>query len=213
MQTGDSSGAAVNLSKLFVHSFVNAYGVVVSAVSGMGNKICQCSMVVSNAMATAGTTIIGQNFGAGKMDRIRRTVYVTLLISLAYNWLLASFMIVMPRQVFALFTKEEAVLDMASSYAVIAVLVFNGSALRVPLTALIGGQGNSKLSLVIGILDGIAARIGFSLLLGEVLGYGIMGFWLGDVMASHVPALIGGVYFWGGMWKKFRLPVPREKQD
>lgn len=122
-------------------------------------------------------------------------------------------MIVMPRQVFALFTKEEAVLDMASSYAVIAVLVFNGSALRVPLTALIGGQGNSKLSLVIGILDGIAARIGFSLLLGEVLGYGIMGFWLGDVMASHVPALIGGVYFWGGMWKKFRLPVPREKQD
>lgn len=206
-------GAAVNISKLFVHSFINAYGVVASAVSGVGIKICQCSMVVSSAMSTAGTTMVGQNFGAGKMDRIRKTVFVTLFIALAYNWLLASVMLIMPRQVFALFTTEWAVLDMAPAYAVIAALVFNGSALRVPFSALIGGQGNSKLSLVIGILDGIVARVGFSLLFGEALGFGIMGFWLGDVMASHVPAVIGGIYFWSGMWKKFHLPVEQQARE
>lgn len=206
-------GAAVNISKLFVHSFINAYGVVASAVSGVGTKICQCSMVVSSAMSTAGTTMVGQNFGAGKMDRIRKTVYTTLLIALAYNWLLAFVMLIMPSQVFSLFTSEQAVLNMAPSYAVIAALVFNGSALRVPFSALIGGQGNSKLSLAIGILDGIVARVGFSLLFGEVMSFGIMGFWLGDVMASHVPAIIGGIYFGTGMWKKFTLPAGRKAEE
>ena len=198
-------GAAVNISKLFVHSYINAYGVVASAVTGVGTKITHCSMVVSNAMSTAGTTVVGQNFGAGKTDRIRKTVYTTLFIALTYNWVLASVMLMMPQQVFALFTEEQAVLAMAPSYAMIAALVFNGSAMRVPFSALIGGLGNSKLSLTIGILDGIVARVGFSLLFGEVLGLGIMGFWLGDVMASHVPAVIGGVYFWSGLWEKFAL--------
>lgn len=78
-------GASVNISKMFVHSFINAYGVVISAVNGVGSKITQCSMVVSNAMSMAGTSIVGQNFGAGKIDRIKKVLYITTIISLAYN--------------------------------------------------------------------------------------------------------------------------------
>lgn len=117
--------------------------------------------------------------------------------------MLAVFMILIPRQVFSLFTEDAEVLDMASSYALIAVLMFNGSAVWVPFSALVSGQGNAKLSLTIVILDGIVARVRFSILLGKVFGYGVMGFWLGDVIASHIPALVGGVYHLTGVWKRF----------
>jgi Na+-driven multidrug efflux pump len=36
---------------------------------------------------------------------------------------------------------------------------------------------------------------------------GIMGFWLGDVFASFIPFVIGGIYFLTGIWKHRKLAI------
>ncbi|MDR1801453.1 MAG: MATE family efflux transporter [Lachnospiraceae bacterium] len=197
--------SAVMLSKLFVNSYINSYGVVAAAVTGVGAKIGQCSTMVTNAMSMASTSMVGQSFGAGKLDRVKRTVYVTLFISIAFCWSLAVIMIFFPDQIFGIFNSDPEILELAHTYIPISVLMFNGFALRSPMLALVNGTGNPTLSLTIGILDGIVARVGLALFLGLYLKMGIMGFWLGDVFASQIPFFIGGIYFWSGMWKRKKI--------
>jgi len=203
---------AIMFSRLFVNSYINAYGLIASAVNGMGGKISQCALVVSNALSAAGTSMIGQSFGAGKQDRIRKAVYVILFFGLAYSWLLALILILFPDLVFGLFNTDPEVLTMAHSYIIIAVFSFNGFAVRGPMMALINGLGCSELSLAVGLLDGIIARIGIAVFLGVTLGLGIKGFWWGDIIAGHIPFLIGGIYFWTGLWKRRRPLIVRRSE-
>ena len=200
----------VNVSKLFVSSYINAYGLVVSAVNGVGNKIGQVAIVVTNAFGTAGAAMIGQNFGAGKYKRIEKVVYMSLLWGGLYCAVLAGIMMLFPEQIFALFNQEPEVLNMSHMYAPIAALNIMGFALRQPMLSLCNGIGNAKMSFIVGIIDGVVARIGLAMLFGLVLDMGIMGFWIGDICASFMPFLICGFYFWSGLWKKSGLAVAEQ---
>jgi putative MATE family efflux protein len=194
--------AAIQISMMFVNSYINAYGVVASAVTGVGNKLAAITSVVTNALSTAGSSMVGQNIGAEKYDRVPRIIGVSLVIDLAFALVLSAVTVFFPRQIFGVFNSDPEVLDMAMTYIPVAVLLYIGFALRSPFFALINGCGNAKLNLTVGLLDGVICRIGLALLMGLGFGMGIMGFWLGNAFAGYVPFLVGGVYFLTGRWKK-----------
>jgi putative MATE family efflux protein len=198
---------AINLSKMFVSSWVNSYGLIASAVTGVGIKLTQLSTIVTNALQSASTSIIGQSLGAGKPERIRRTVYTALFAGVSFTLLLSVIGILFPRQIFGIFSSDPDVLSMAGSYMTVAFMTFNGFAVRMPMNALIHGVGNGKLSIFVGLMDGIIVRIGLAIILGVSLNMGVKGFWLGHGLAGYTPFFIGGVYFWLGLWKK-RIPAP-----
>jgi putative MATE family efflux protein len=199
---------AINFSMLFVSAFINAYGVVASAVTGIGEKLAVITATISMALATAGGSMIGQCLGAGKVERVPRVISFSLLVNIAFATVFAGLTIFMPRAVFGLFNTEPEVLEMALSYIVCAVLNYYGFALRAPFFALINGVGHAQLNLTVGLLDGVVCRIGLALLLGITVGMGIKGFWYGNVLAGYVPVIIGGVYFLSGKWKTHKLAIP-----
>ena len=192
---------AITFSMLFVNSFLNDYGVVVSAVSGVGSKLGSITSVVTNALAVGGSSIVGQNLGAGRYDRVPKVIGSILLLNLGFAALLTVLTVSFPRAVFGLFNSEAAVLDMAMSYVPVAVIIYFGFALRSPFNSLINGSGNAKLNLTLGLLDGIVARIGLALLLGITAGLGVHGFWYGNALAGYVPFFIGFIYFLSRKWK------------
>ncbi len=194
--------AAINFSMLFVNSYINSYGVVASAVTGVGNKLGSITAVVTNALSTAGSSMVGQNLGAEKYHRVPKIIGVSMVIDLAFAALLSFLTICFPRSIFGLFNDDPQVLDMAMSYIPVAVLLYVGFAMRSPFFALINGSGNAKLNLIVGLLDGVICRVGLAMLMGLAAGMGIMGFWLGNAFAGYMPFLIGGVYFLTGKWKR-----------
>ena len=194
--------AAINFSMLFVNSYINSYGVVASAVTGVGNKLGSITAVVTNALSTAGSSMVGQNLGAEKYHRVPKIIGVSMVIDLAFAALLSFLTICFPRNIFGLFNDDPQVLDMAMSYIPVAVLLYVGFAMRSPFFALINGSGNAKLNLIVGLLDGVICRVGLAMLMGLAMGLGIMGFWLGNAFAGYMPFLIGGVYFLTGKWKR-----------
>ena len=121
--------------------------------------------------------------------------------------ILSVIMIIFPEQVFSVFNTDPEVLAWAKTYMPIAVLNFIGAALRMPFMGLINGIGFASLAFVVGILDGVVARVGIALLLGITCGMGIMGFWLGNVLAGFMPFIIGGIYFITGRWKTKQVVV------
>ena len=197
---------AVVVSMMFVNSFINAYGVVAAAVTAVGNKLTVLATICTGALNTAGSSIVAQNFAAGKFTRVSRTLLDILIIGLVFCALLSLVIVSFPEQTFAIFDSNPEVIAMSRTYAPVAVISLIGFATRSAAMALINGIGFSRLSFICGILDGIVFRIGLAVLFGMTLGMGVFGYWLGSAVAGHVFTVIGGIYFAGGWWKK-RKPI------
>ncbi len=194
--------AAISLSMLYVNSYINAMGVVASAATAVGNKVILLATICTQALCTAGSSIIAQNFAAGKHKRVTQTNLYILAISLVYCGTMSALLMLFPEQIFGVFDKNPEVLALSHVYAPIGALSFMGFASRSPAMAFINGIGFSKLSLVAGVLDGIVFRISLSLLFGITMGMGISGFWLGSAVAGYTFFIIGIVYYLMGTWRK-----------
>lgn len=193
--------AAVTFSKLYITSWVNGYGVIAAAVTGIGNKLITVTNVFSQAFATAGGTMIAQNIGAEKYGRVSKIIGVSMLVDGVAAAILSVVTASYPQYIFGIFSGEKEVLEMAVSYVPVAIVMYISCILRPPMSGLINGSGNSRLNIIIALLDGIIVRIGLALFLGEFCKMGISGFWYGNAYAGYVPFLIGGIYFLSGKWK------------
>ena len=194
--------AAIQTSKLFVNSFINSYGVAVSAFAGIANKINITANMMSNSLNTSGSTMVGQNLGARNYDRIPKIIRTVLLLSLSIGAVLSAILLLFPTQVFNIFTTDPDVIAIGMSYIPIGVLLFFGAALRTPSNALINGSGNYKVNLLCAILDAVVMRIGFAVFFGLALGMKHLGFWLGDALAGYTPFVIFLFFYFSGKWKK-----------
>ena len=193
---------SIHFSKLFVNSWINSYGVAVSAFAGVANKLSSISNLISNSVNTAGSSMVGQNIAAKKFGRVSKIMATIGVFVFAVSTLLSVIIISFPDQVFGIFTTDEAVLAIGREYIFVAVLMFYGSAARAPMNALLNGSGDYKINFVTAILDGIVMRIGLSVLFGIAFGMGYIGFWLGDALAGFTPLFIGAVFYITGKWKK-----------
>ncbi len=193
--------AAIQFSRLFVNSWINSYGVAVSAFAGIAAKISSVSNLISNSLNTAGSSLVGQNIGAQKFDRVFKIISTVFLVTFIICCSLTLVMFIFPEPIYGLFTDDAEVMKIAIEFLPILALWFLGSALRAPSNALINGSGDHKVNFATAIFDGIILRIGLSLLFGLALDMGYMGFWLGDALAGFTPFFIGIVYYMSGAWK------------
>ena len=194
--------ASVQVTKLFVNSWINSYGVAVSAFAGIANKVASIANLISTAMNTAGSTMVGQNLAAKEYERVKKILKQLAILTLSVSTLMSVTVCLFPNEIFGIFTSESDVLVIAGGYVPIAVLVFYGSALRAVMNALINGSGNYKINFATAILDAIVLRIGLALLFGLALGMEHYGFWLGDALAGFTPFWIGLFFYFSGGWKK-----------
>ena len=196
--------AAINLSKIVLTSWINLYGVVFSALSGLYNKINMMIGIVSQSFTTAGSTMVGQSLGAKKYDRVPKIMKVVLYSSGLISTVLAIALFFFSEPIFRMFTGDEEVLAIASIVVLPAILNMYGSATRSVAFSLMNGSGNAKLNFAVAVIDGIISRVGISALLGFAVGMGCQGFWYGDALAGFMPIVIGLIFYLSGRWKKDR---------
>ena len=199
--------AAITFSMLFVNSYINKYGEVYIAVTGIARKLENMISIVSQAISAAGGAMISQALGAKKTERVPKVFFHALWIVAIPSAVFALITLVKPEWLFGIFTQDPAVLQtVLSEYITVAMIQYLGCTLRPPAFALINGSGNSRMNLAVALLDGVACRIGLSLLLGVTLGWGISGFWYGNAISGTIPFVVGFSFLLSGRWR------PRESR-
>ena len=178
--------AAISISMLFVTSFVNSYGVVASATFGTGTRIEEFPWIIMNGIMAATATMVGQNMGAGKQDRMRQVVTTGVIVV----------------SITAAVVSDEAVLELCPKFMLALACSVPATSLMCPYQAFIEGIGNARLTLIIALLDGFVSRIAISLILAYGFGLGLMGWFFGYGMAAYVNTGISMIYYYGGFWKK-----------
>lgn len=195
--------ASVQISKLFVNSHINSYGIEVSAFSGIANKIASVSNLVSTAMNTAGSTLVGQNIAAGEEKRVKGVMKSLAVITLSISTVISVIFFLFRTEITGFFADGDmSVVAVGEKFFPIALLLFYAGAFRAIMNSLLNGSGNYKVNFATALFDGIIMRLGLSLLFGIVFGMEYYGFWLGDALAGFTPFVIGLVFFFSGSWKK-----------
>lgn len=194
--------AAINISKIVLTAWINSFGVVYSALSGIYNKVNMMIGIVSNSFTTAGSSMVGQNLGAKKYERVPVIMRTVLVCGVIVSTACALAMLFFSQQIFDMFTTDADVLALAYILVAPSILNFYGSATRSMSFSLINGSGNTKLNFAVAIIDGMISRVGIAALLGFGLGMGCQGFWYGDALAGFMPLVIGLCYFFSGKWRK-----------
>lgn len=202
----------IRFSLLWCNSHINSFGLVASATNSIGNKLQKLCTVFVNAVDTGAGAMIGQNLGARRHDRVKQTVWAAFGCTLLVATVGSAMAVLMPRVLFGFFTNDEAVLELGIVYLRIQVLTFYLAACLGTFQAVVTGAGFASFSFLIGLLDGVVCRIGFSVLFVYGMGMGIEGFFYGNAMARSIPAVICFLYFISGKWKTRKLLVENDRK-
>lgn len=150
--------AVTSFSNVFVQSYINAFGSACMAGYSSYNKLDVFILIPVQSIALASTTFVGQNWGAHKPERARQGVRQALIISLIATVALSLGMVLIPRPLLSLFSRDQEVIDYGVRFIQLATpfyftICFNqifGGALR--------GVGNAKAPMVIMLASFVVFR-------------------------------------------------------
>jgi len=109
------------MGTMLLQSVVNGLGSVTVAAYTAGSKLMNLALQPGDILGIAVGTYVGQNLGAGRLDRIRAGVRQSVLLSLAINIVMGLVLALFGRELTAVFVSgtEEAVIEAAYPYFVI----------------------------------------------------------------------------------------------
>lgn len=166
--------AIISVGGMIVQAVVNGFGVIFIAGFTATNKLYGVLEVAATSYGYAMITYVGQNLGAGRLDRIRKGMRSAVLIAVLTSAVIAACMLIFGHQILACFISGSAqevkqTMDIAYYYlAVMSLFLPILYILHVTRSAL-QGMGDTMLPMVSGIAEFIM-RTGAAILLPFFLG-------------------------------------------
>ncbi|MDD6032444.1 MAG: MATE family efflux transporter, partial [Oscillospiraceae bacterium] len=100
-----------SISNVFVQSYINMFGSSVMAGWSAYSKIDQFMMLPMMSVSLAATTFVGQNRGAGRLDRIKKGANTAFFMSLTVSLLAMAPLLIFAPSLVGLFNSEAEVLS------------------------------------------------------------------------------------------------------
>lgn len=98
------------LSNAIIQAALNSFGTDTAAAWSVYGKLDGVFWMMSGAFGIAITTFTGQNFGAGKTDRVKKSVRVCLGMDMLFSGILIIFLMLARILLFRIFTSDENVI-------------------------------------------------------------------------------------------------------
>lgn len=101
----------ISLSNVIVQSTVNSFGAVVMAGFAAYIKIDGFNLLPVLSIGMAATTFTGQNIGAGKLERVKKCLYTSVGMGVAYTVMTGILLMLFAPQVIGVFTRNTEVVE------------------------------------------------------------------------------------------------------
>lgn len=181
-------GMAYCAISMVLTRMVSAYGAEAVATQRVGGQIESISWNTADGFAAALNAFIAQNYGAGKMERVRKGYRASLWTVGIWGLLISFVFICFPKAIADIFFHEPKAVATAVGYLVI--IGFSEAFMCVELTTVgaLSGLGRTRLCSIISIAF-TSARIPLAIILGGLIG--LSGIW----WALSITSIIKGIIF------------------
>lgn len=151
--------AIFSVANLFIQAGVNSFSTVVVEGNSAAANVDNLVYAVMSAFYVASASFIGQNYGAGKAERVRKSYLVSVLYSFVSGALLGVLFLLFGRQFLMLFSTETAVIDAGMERIKVMSLSFCISALMDCTTSSSRGLGKGLVPMIFVFLGSCVFRI------------------------------------------------------
>ncbi len=202
----------VALGMMALMGIVNGFGTDVVAAFTAAGRLDSLAIIPSMVFSTALSTFVGQNIGAGKIDRVKKGLARTMLMASVVALGITSLVILFKFPLMRLFTTDHTVIDLGGEYLTIVTsfyLLFTGMFVY---NGVMRGAGDTIIPMFITLFSLWVIRIHAALLLSQesisIFGFSFQGADLGpEGIWWAIPAgwgfglVFSFIYYRTGKWK------------
>ena len=182
-------GMAYCAISMVLTRMISGYGAEAVATQRVGGQIESVSWNTADGFGTALNAFIGQNYGAGKMDRVRKGYKASLCSVGIWGIFITIMFVFQPKAIAEIFFHEPKAIMIAIGYLTIIGVSEAFMAVELMTVGALSGLGKTHLCSVISILF-TSARIPLAIIWGGAL-LGLEGIW----WAFSVTSIVKGIIF------------------
>ncbi len=190
MITDISSGIKILVFNLIIIQYAGEPGVAVMAIF-LNLYFLMSSFHIGLIMGTA--PIFSLNYGAGNYSKIRQLTKQSLITSFGASILVFIFCQTQGFRIISLFSKDEAVINMATDGFTIFAFTFLVNGITILTSGFFTAVGNGKISSIIAGMNSIVFTLVFVAILPGYLG--LNGVWLSIPIAETFAMLLAVIFF------------------
>ncbi len=189
----------VALGFLALFRIVNMFGTSTIAAYSVAIRIGSFAAMPAMNFSAALATFVGQNVGAGKMERVHKGLKATLLMSNVVALVISVIALLFARQLMQVFTKDADVVEIGRHYLLIVPIFYMVFATMFSINGVMRGAGDTLIPMFFTIISLWFVRIPASYFLS--LKYGAIGIWWGIPIAWFIGLTLAFSYYKTGRWK------------
>ncbi len=194
------------LGLMIMMLLVSTFGTNPIAAYGIGQRVLSCAIIPAMGLSLATSTLVGQNMGAGQVERAVKTNRTSCIIS--FSFLTAAgivmYFIAYPTSAFLMPEGGEAIAESATLIRILS-FAFGFVGLQQVLTGTLRGAGDTVAPMVLAIVSLWVLRFPLAYILSKHTHLGADGIWWAVSISIIVSAIITGCWFARGDWKHRRL--------
>ena len=139
--------STVQIGKIGIQAIVNTLGVTATAAFSAINRVDDFAYIPEQNIAHAMTSVMAQNRGAGKMDRVNRAFRTGIGIELIYGVFAGLVLLGFSRPIMMLFTEDEETIVAGMAYFHLIAWMYLLPALTNGIQGYFRGVGDMKITL------------------------------------------------------------------
>lgn len=183
----------------FMMGVVNGFGTDVVAAYSAALKVDAFAKMPSMNFASALSTFVGQNLGADKIDRVKKGLNATLVISGVYSLIVTLFALLFGRAIMFAFVPDLAVVEIGYQYLVIVGSSFLFFSVMFTYIGLFRGAGASMFPMIVSLVTLWCIRIPIAIYLSKVMGPA--GIWWSFPISWFIGSVASYFYYRSDRWK------------
>ena len=188
----------ITISDMTLQAVVNTYGTALVVAYGVCIKVEGLGWQLSEAIGTSLGTYVGQNIGAGRIDRVKKGVKCAYLMNIVCYGIFCPIVFFFSESIMKAFTTVPESIQYGMEYMYIfSGFFFIGGFLGIYHNVL-RSAGDIKVTILMGVSE-VITRIGFSFLFNEWFGY--YGLWWVSPLTWCCATAVGAIRYYSGTWQ------------
>jgi putative MATE family efflux protein len=193
------SGVLLSLIYVWLTRYTSAFGTAALAALGIGHKMEGLGFIAITGFALSAGALVGQNLGAGREDRARQAVMLTVGYCLVVTVTTATAFLLIPRALVGVFTNEAAVIEAGSLYLRIISIAQIGQTFELIFEGALAGAGYTVLPMVVS--TGLTA-LRIPLAAWWSRAFGLVGIWWALSLTAAARGVAMTLFWKRGAWKR-----------
>ena len=185
---------------------VTGFGTNILAAYGVGSNILQVVSIPAMGLSSAAAALVGQNIGAGRIDRAEKTTILAAIVGFAALSLVGLLAWIWAPALVAFFVPgDPAVIEEGARFVRITAPAWGFIALQLTIVSTFRASGSMLAAMMLALVSQWVLLFPLAYVLSRPQILGDAGLWWAFPATNVLTALVSCIWYAGGDWKTRRL--------